>query len=71
MSEHDPDLDGDVEDEPIQVETRVPAAGHITVRFSPEEMREIREETRRSGKQFTTLIREATLAAVRARRVSR
>ena len=71
MSQRDYDLDMEFEDEPIDVERPERAGGVISVRFNPDEMWELREETRVTGERVGTLIRESTLAVIRSRRADR
>ena len=71
MTVHDSDLDAEFEEEPIEVQTRRPAGGVISVRFNPEEMRLLRDEMRHTGEKASTLVRTSTLAAIQTRRLFR
>ena len=69
---HDPRFpDEDFEDEPFEVEIAENPVVIMELQFSGEEIREIGEESRTTGLKANHLVREYTLAAIRAKREER
>ena len=63
--------DSDFEEEPIDVIVAEKPGVIVELRFSGDEIREIGDESRVTGLPADRLIREYTLAAIRARRQER
>ena len=63
--------DSDFEDEPIDVVVAENPGVILQLRFSGGEIREIGDESRVSGLRADRLVREYTLAAIRAKREER
>ncbi len=63
--------DSDFEDEPVEVIVAENPGLILELRFSGDEIREIGEESRATGLRSDHLIRDYTLAAIRAKRKER
>ncbi len=63
--------DSDFEDEPIEVIVAENPGVIIELRFSGDQVREIGDESRATGLRADHLIRDYTLAAIRAKRLER
>ena len=63
--------DSDFEDEPIEVVVAENPGVILELRFSGDEIREIGDESRLTGLRADRLVREYTLATIRAKRDAR